>query len=268
VIDAAELSTLALAELRRRVGSLENEETLLGWSRVLLADRRAGARKLGEQCVRRVDARRASREHLQKLLRRREELCASGVRVVAGVDEVGVGPLAGPVVAAAVVLPERVEIYGLNDSKQLSRTARERLSAQIRENCVGFGIGLVEPLEIDRLNIYHAALEAMRRAVEEVRSICPVEHLFVDARTVPGVSLPQTSIIHGDASDASIAAASIVAKVHRDELMVRYDEVHRGYGFGQHMGYGTEAHVRALQELGPSPIHRRSFAPVAAAARR
>jgi len=267
VIAPDELRALRIAELRERIRGEEHEESLLGWSRLLLADPRAGARKLGEQCERRAKARSEARLHLGKLLRRREDLRARGVRVVAGVDEVGVGPLAGPVVAAAVVLPERVEILGLNDSKQLSRKARERLCAEVREHCVGFGIGSVEPAEIDQLNIYRAALEAMRRAVEELRAVCPVEHLLVDARTVPGVTLPQTSIVHGDAVDASIAAASIVAKVHRDALMARYDEVHRGYGFGQHMGYGTEAHVRALRELGPSPIHRRSFAPVAAAAR-
>ena len=261
------ISELRIGELRDRVREIESEDGLRTWSRMLLGDSRSGVRQLGEQCERRVARRVAERRHLEKLLVRREELRVNGFQLVAGVDEVGVGPLAGPVVAAAVVLPERVQIYGLNDSKQLSKQARERLAGEIREQCVGIGIGSVEPGEIDRLNIYRAALEAMRRAVEELCKTCEIDYLLVDARTVPGMMLPQTAIIHGDAVDASIAAASIVAKVHRDLLMVDYDDVHRGYGFSRHMGYGTEAHLRALRELGPSPIHRRSFAPVAAAER-
>ena len=150
------------------------------------------------------------------------------------------------------------------------RTARRRarrLAAGVREICLGLGIGVVEPEEIDRLNIYHAALEAMRRAVVELGASCAPNHLLVDARRVPGVAIPQTSIVHGDANDASIAAASIVAKVYRDDLMVRLDRRYSGYGFAQHMGYGTSQHIEALRALGPSPVHRRSFAPVAEAAR-
>jgi ribonuclease HII len=147
------------------------------------------------------------------------------------------------------------------------RAERERLALAIREQSVGVGVGAVEPEEIDRLNIYRASLEAMRRAVVALREHCDPGHLLVDARTVPGVDVPQSAIVHGDAEDASIAAASIVAKVHRDELMRQLDERYPGYGFAQHMGYGTPQHLDALQRLGPSPIHRRSFAPVARALR-
>ena len=171
----ADIGSLRIGELREHIGVVDSEEGLRQWSRLLLLDSRSGARKLGEQCERRVRVRTAQRNHLHELLRRREELRSRGFQLVAGVDEVGVGPLAGPVVAAAVVLPEDVQVYGLNDSKQLSKKVRARLSGEIREQAVGFGIGSVEPVEIDRLNIYRAALEAMRRAVEALRRECAVE---------------------------------------------------------------------------------------------
>ena len=184
---------------------------------------------------------------------------------MAGIDEVGMGPLAGPVVAAAVVLGADTHLPGLDDSKRLPRALREDLDRRLRERALAIGIGVVGPEEIDRMNIYRAGLEAMRRAVASM----PVEpdHLLVDARRVPGVTTPQTALVHGDAIDGSIAAASIVAKVHRDALMREFDASHAGYGFARHMGYATSAHLAALRELGPSPIHRRSFAPVAAAYR-
>jgi len=257
----------SLAELRALVGPVEEEAGLLRWSQLLLRDPRAGARRIGEQCNRRARRRAAARRHLERLLERRNQLRASGVVHTAGVDEVGVGPLAGPVVAAAVVLADPVELLGLDDSKKVRRAERERLALAIREQSVGVGIGAVEPEEIDRLNIYRASLEAMRRAVVALREHCDPGHLLVDARTVPGVDVPQSAIVHGDAEDASIAAASIVAKVHRDELMRQLDERHPGYGFAQHKGYGTPQHLDALQRLGPSPVHRRSFAPVAQALR-
>lgn len=257
----------SLVELRSRVGAVESEAALRRWSRALAGDPRAGARRLGEQCARRARKRGAARRHLTRLLVRRDALVAGGVDNVAGIDEVGVGPLAGPVVAAAVVLPGRVDLLGLDDSKRLRRAERERLARAVRAQCVAVAIGVVEVEEIDRLNIYHAALEAMRRAVVALCEHCQPGHLLVDARTVPGVDVAQTAVVHGDATDASIAAASIVAKVYRDELMQRLDERYAGYGFARHMGYGTAQHLCALRELGPTPIHRRSFAPVAEALR-
>jgi ribonuclease HII len=255
-------SELSLARIRALLRSESDEETLRRWSELLQSDFRAGARALGESWERRLARRRAERKRVERLFELRRRLRRGGAGTVAGVDEVGVGPLAGPVVAAAVVLPDRVDLPGLDDSKRLSRAARERLDRSIREQARCLALGQVEPGEIDRLNIYHAALEAMRRAVVALE--CRPEHLLVDARRIPGLDLPQTALIHGDALDGSIAAASIVAKVHRDRIMCQMDESHPGYGFGRHMGYPTAEHVAALRELGPSPLHRRSFRPVAA----
>ena len=180
----------------------------------------------------------------------------------------GVGPLAGPVVAAAVVLPAEVDLPGLNDSKKLSAKARERLDQAIREQAVAFSVGEVSPEEIDRMNILQATLEAMRQAISGLQQQVSLDHVLVDARKVPGVSIPQTALVHGDAIDGSIAAASIVAKVYRDALMQRMAGLFPGYGLDRHMGYGTAEHIEALGRLGASSIHRRSFAPVAAAMKR
>jgi ribonuclease HII len=266
-LDPAELSGLAIAAIRERFAAEPDEATLRRCCAALADDRRAGARARGAGCLRRLEAQRAEGERIAKLFERRAALIARGLRYVAGVDEVGVGPLAGPVVAAAVVLAERVDLPGLNDSKKLSPAARERLDVAIRAQAIGIGIGEVGPEEIDRLNVHRAGLEAMRRAVVDLDGCVCVDHLMVDARTVPGIDRPQTPLVHGDAIDGSIAAASIVAKVHRDAIMRRLDDRHPGYGFVRHMGYGTVEHLDALRRLGPCPEHRRSFAPVAAAAR-
>ncbi len=188
----------------------------------------------------------------------------SGCARVAGVDEVGMGPLAGPVVAAAVVFAPGRALKGIADSKQLTRRARERLAGEIRERAIGVGLGIVEPEEIDRVNIYQAGLKAMRLAVEALPFV--PDHVVVDARHIPGIAMPQTRYGHGDAFVYSIAAASIVAKVHRDELMRRLDDAYPHYGFRHHVGYATREHLEALRTFGPSPLHRRSFAPCAAAA--
>jgi ribonuclease HII len=196
---------------------------------------------------------------MARLFALRRQLQREGARIVAGVDEVGVGPLAGPVVAAAIVLSDRVDLPGLDDSKRVPRHARERLADAIRAQARCVSVAEVWPEEIDRLNVYRAALEAMRRAVVGL-AVAP-DHVLVDARTVPALAVPQTALPQGDAEDASIAAASIVAKVHRDALMGILEREHPGYGLGRHMGYATAAHLAALRRLGPSPVHRRSFAP-------
>jgi ribonuclease HII len=156
--------------------------------------------------------------------------------------------------------------WGLKDSKQLGRGAREALAPRIREQAIACAAGKVAPHEIDRLNIHRAGLEAMRRAVAAL-AVQP-DWVLVDARTIPDIAVPQTAIVGGDASDGTIAAASIVAKVHRDAIMRHLGTRYPGYGFDRHMGYGTEQHLEALRRLGPSPVHRRSFAPVAKAAAR
>lgn len=194
------------------------------------------------------------------LLRCERALWAAGVKLVAGVDEVGVGPLAGPVVAAAVVLPEGVHERGVDDSKRLRPRQREDVAARIGAAALAVSIGVAEVEEIDRLNVYHATLLAMRRAVEAL-AVTP-ERVLVDARTIPGIEPPQTAMVRGDQKSYSIAAASVIAKVRRDALMRELDRLYPVYGFGRHMGYGTAAHLAALARHGPCPAHRRSFAPV------
>ncbi len=176
---------------------------------------------------------------------------------ICGIDEVGRGPLAGPVVAGAVILPKDCDILYLNDSKKLSEKMRESLYDEIMEKAVAAGIGIVGPTRIDEINILQATYEAMRQAISNLK-VQP-DLLLNDAVTIPEVDLRQVPIIKGDAKSASIAAASIIAKVTRDRLMVQYDEVLPGYGFAGNKGYGSAEHIRALSELGPTPIHRQSF---------
>lgn len=258
----------SLSELRQAFAAAVSDEDLMFLLKELSADARVGARQLADRGRRLLATRAGERKRMARLLALRDELVAGGVRGVAGIDEVGVGPLAGPVVAAAVILPTEVMLDGLDDSKRVPQARRERLAAEIREYAIGIGIGEVSPEEIDQRNIYQASLEAMRRAVASLSRVTEVGHLLVDARTVPGVDLPQTSIIKGDSKDASIAAASIVAKVHRDALMRTLGTRYPAYGFDRHKGYGTEEHLAALETHGPCPIHRRSFAPVAKAEHR
>lgn len=253
----------ALGLIRDWVSQESDPERLAEWVSAIASDPRKGARALAEQWSRRREKVIAERERVAGLFASQRVLAAQGFRCIAGVDEVGVGPLAGPVVAAAVVLPDRFDLPGLNDSKKLSAASRERLAAQIEDCCLAFSLGEVSPEEIDRRNILQATLEAMRRAVTGLSQYVAVDHLMVDARRIPGVSLPQTPLVHGDAIDGSIAAASIVAKVYRDSLMKDFDAQYPGYGLARHMGYGTAEHLAALRRLGPTPIHRRSFAPVA-----
>jgi len=198
---------------------------------------------------------------LESLLCFEKALWNEGFLNIAGVDEAGIGPLAGPVVAAAVILPVGCKIRGLNDSKKISRPHdREELEEIIKKESTGWAIGQAEVEEIDRMNIYHAGLLAMRRAVEGL-NIQP-DYLLVDARAIPEISCPQRGIIHGDALSMSIAAASILAKTCRDRYMLEMDALYPEYGFAAHKGYPTPKHLLALRTIGPSPIHRRSYAPV------
>jgi len=193
-------------------------------------------------------------------LKRERELWASGIERICGVDEAGVGPLAGPVVAAAVVFPPGVGLKGVDDSKKLLPERRERLAIEIRECAVAWAVAIVEPEEIDRLNIYRASLAAMGRAVDGL-SIKP-QHILIDARRIPGCDLPQEPIVGGDALCHAIAAASILAKTARDAEMRLLDQRYPGYGFASHKGYATREHLAALRAQGPCEIHRRSFEPV------
>ena len=202
-------------------------------------------------------ANRKAGQRLRHLLRRERELWAEGIERVAGVDEAGMGPLAGPVVAAAVVFPAGGGLRGVFDSKQITEAARERLAVEIRESALCWSVVSLEPQEIDTLNIYRAGLVAMRRAVEQLAP--PPQHVLVDARAIHGLGLPQEAIIKGDARCHAIAAASILAKTARDQTMQRLDLEYPGYGFAEHKGYATAEHREALRRLGPTPVHRRSF---------
>ena len=176
---------------------------------------------------------------------------------ICGIDEVGRGPLAGPVVAGAVILPKDCDILYLNDSKKLSEKMREALYDEIMEKAIATGIGMIGPQRIDEINILQATYEAMRMAINNLK-VRP-DLLLNDAVTIPEVNIRQVPIIKGDAKSASIAAASIIAKVTRDRLMVQYEEVLPGYGFAGNKGYGSAVHIQAIQEKGPTPIHRQSF---------
>ena len=176
---------------------------------------------------------------------------------ICGIDEAGRGPLAGPVVAGAVVLKKDAQILYLNDSKKLSEKRREELYLEIQEKAVSWAVGIAGPERIDEINILQATYEAMREAVSKLS--VPPDILLNDAVTTPGLDIPQVSIIKGDAKSVSIAAASVMAKVTRDHMMARYGELYPQYGFAKHKGYGTAAHIAALKEFGPCPIHRRSF---------
>ena len=201
-------------------------------------------------------------ERLEKELARLEAMKEfereyDGCSLICGVDEAGRGPLAGPVAAGAVILPKDCTILYLNDSKKLSEKRREELFLEIREKAVSYSVGIVGPERIDEINILQATYEAMRQAVSGL-GVVP-DLLLNDAVTIPDLAIPQVPIIKGDAKSVSIAAASILAKVTRDHLMEEYDRQFPQYGFAKHKGYGTAAHVAAIREFGPCPIHRRSF---------
>lgn len=176
---------------------------------------------------------------------------------ICGIDEAGRGPLCGPVVAGAVILPKNCDILYINDSKKLSEKMRDVLYDEITSGAIAWGVGIVSPERIDEINILQATYEAMKIAIDNLK-VTP-DILLNDAVIIPGVDIEQVKIIKGDAKSQSIAAASIIAKVTRDRMMTEYDKMYPGYGFAQHKGYGTKAHVEALKEYGPSPIHRKSF---------
>ena len=195
---------------------------------------------------------------IQELFSIEKALWAGGIRFVAGLDEAGRGPLAGPVVAAAVIFPKVVYIPGLNDSKLLTPTRREKLYGAIIEQASAVGIGEASPQEIDRLNILQASLLAMQRAVFHL-ALDP-EHLLIDGRwELPGCNIEQKALVKGDQRCFSIAAASIIAKVYRDRIMMDYHKLYPQYGFERHKGYPTRAHIEAISEHGYCAIHRRSF---------
>lgn len=233
----------------------KSQEDLRELYEVYAADSRTGVQNLIRQYRKQEENLRLERARLKEM--RRYEREYGQFQFICGVDEAGRGPLAGPVVAGAVILPADCEILYLNDSKKLSAKRREELYDEIMEKAVASGIGIASPARIDEINILQATYEAMREAIHRL-GVMP-QILLNDAVTIPQMTVPQVPIIKGDAKSVSIAAASVLAKVTRDRLMIQYDKIFPGYGFADHKGYGSAAHIAALKELGPTPIHRRSF---------
>ncbi len=218
-------------------------------------DERAGVKALVHKAEQEIEKRKAELERLQVMRTYEKEYEAYGY--ICGIDEAGRGPLAGPVVAGAVILPKDAEILYLNDSKKLSATKRDELYDEIKEKAVATGVGIVSPERIDEINILQATYEAMRIAIKEL-GVTP-DILLNDAVTIPEVEMTQVPIIKGDAKSVSIAAASIIAKVTRDRMMLDYDKIYPEYGFAGHKGYGSAAHIEAIRKYGASPIHRKTF---------
>ena len=255
------MTRLPLAEIRRRYVDA-NRPLDAETEAALRGDPRAGAKAILDAIARRRAENRSEGQRLRKLLQFENALWGAGVLHVAGVDEAGMSPLAGPVAAAAVIFAPGSRIPGVDNSKKLDAATRDRLADEIKGRAVAWSVAFADVEEIDRINIYWAGLLAMRRAVEGL-SVAP-EHILLDARRLKELKAPQQAIVKGDTKSLTIAAASILAKTARDALMRRLDAEYPGYGFAKHKGYPVREHVAALARLGASPVHRRSFAPVRA----
>lgn len=218
-------------------------------------DERKGVQNLIVQANKKVEKLEAEKERIYKMQEFERKYQHLGY--ICGIDEVGRGPFAGPVVAGAVILPENCDVLYVNDSKQLSEAKREELYEEIMEKAIAAEVGYASPARIDEINILQATYEAMREAVSKL-SVTP-QILLNDAVTIPGITIPQVPIIKGDAKSMSIAAASIIAKVTRDRLMREYDKIMPQYGFASNKGYGSKEHIEAIRKYGPTPIHRKSF---------
>ncbi|MGN0350381.1 MAG: ribonuclease HII [Roseburia sp.] len=245
----------------KKIGIIKEElkaatdEMLPSFIETYQTDERTGVKKLVEQAEKRYNKLQVELERIESIKKYEKEYDSCGY--ICGIDEVGRGPLAGPVVAGAVILPKDCKILYINDSKKLSAAKREELYEIIMKEAVAVGIGMVSPQRIDEINILQATYEAMREAISKL-AVKP-DILLNDAVTIPGVDIRQVPIIKGDAKSISIGAASIVAKVTRDRLMMEYDKLLPEYGFASNKGYGSAEHIAALKKLGPSPIHRASF---------
>jgi len=248
---------LTIKEIEERLkGDLSENDPFL---KALEQDGRKGVQKLLSQWKKSQLQWKAERERLQKMLYFEQEAKATGAKWIAGVDEVGRGPLAGPVVAASVILPEDFFPFGANDSKKLTKKRREELYEYILKGAISVTIAVVGAEEIDRLNIYEATKKAMAETIQKHNP--KPDYLLLDAMKLD-IPIPQKSLIKGDSLSLSIASASIVAKVYRDRLMEEYGKQYPQYHFDKNMGYGTKEHLEALDKYGPCPIHRKSFAPV------
>ncbi len=253
------VASISLSEIRAR--HVERKRPLpRALEEELRADPRAGAKAILAAVEKRRHAHRAEGQRLRKMLAFERALWAAGTLNVAGVDEAGMSPLAGPVCAAAVIFRPGTRLAHVDDSKKLDAKERERLAVEIKATALAWAVGWAEVDEIDTINIYWAGLLAMRRAVEGL-GVVP-GHLLIDARRLKDLEIPQERIVKGDARSLSIAAASILAKTSRDALMYQLDARYPGYGFARHKGYPVKGHYAALERLGACPVHRRSFGPV------
>ena len=244
----------SIQEIKERFKNTPIQE-LPAFCEIYRADERKGVQKLVEQGHKRIAALEKEKERLKQMREFEREYEHLGY--ICGIDEVGRGPFAGPVVAGAVILPPDCEILYVNDSKQLSEKMREQLYDEIMEKAVSVAVGYASPQRIDEINILQATYEAMREAVSKLAVTHQI--LLNDAVTIPQITIPQVPIIKGDAKSISIAAASIVAKVTRDRLMREYDKIMPEYGFASNKGYGSKEHIESIKKYGPTPIHRRSF---------
>lgn len=249
------VSVSEIKEKLKEAGSACSEEGLRLFIREFKGDERAGVKKLVLSAEKQLKELEAERKRMYDMFSFERKYASC--RYICGIDEVGRGPLAGPVVAAAVILPADCDILYINDSKQLSPKKREELSVMIKERAVSYAFGYRDHKRIDEINILNATLEAMRDAVNDL-NVKP-DILLNDAVTIPGIDIAQVPIIKGDAKSASIAAASIIAKVERDHFMEKMDKEYPGYGFYGNKGYGSKEHIEAIKKIGLSPIHRRSF---------
>ena len=247
---------LPISEIKKMLSSCDDPAVIES----LAGDERKGVQKLIESWKRQQKKKKALQAKTKKLYAPIQAMQQKGFKFVGGIDEAGRGPLAGPVVAACVILSDD-PLLNVDDSKKLSEKRREELYDQVIANCISFGLGFVPPAEIDELNIYRAARKAMTLAFEACRPQKP-DYCFVDAMHIPDLEIPQQSLIHGDAICAAISAASILAKVTRDRIMVEAAEAYPHYGFDSNKGYGARHHLDALETHGPCPLHRLTFAPV------
>ena len=246
-----------IKEIKERLATIDDLDHPL--FEELILDGRAGVQAAISKRKRELQKQVDEDLRLEKMLAYEKELYAQGIDLIAGVDEVGRGPLAGPVVAAAVILPKACKIPGLNDSKKIPKSKHKEIYEAVLQNAISIGIGIKDNQVIDQVNIYEATKLAMMEAIGQLEP--QPQHLLIDAMKLD-LPIPQTSIIKGDANSLSIAAASIVAKVTRDQMMEEFDCEYPGYDFTQNAGYGTANHLAGLDKLGVTPIHRRSFEPV------
>ena len=250
------MQNLSVGQIKELVENIEFEE-YEKYIKTLEEDSRKSVKDIAKRLKKKIEAHEKEKLRLETINEYENDGYYRGYLSIGGIDEAGRGPLAGPVVASVVVFKPNTKIEHINDSKKLSEAKREELFDIIKETAIDYGIGIVDNNDIDEINILNATYKAMKKALDCLKE--EPEYLLIDAATIPGINIDQKPIIKGDSKSISIAAASILAKVTRDNLMYHYDEMYPGYGFKSHKGYGTKEHYEAIEKLGITPIHRKSF---------